>query len=56
MPYAIQIGDTFSAVAGCQKRLAEDCGTKFSNVVNFGGEPHLPGIDALTSPPVVDVP
>lgn len=55
MPYAIQIGDTFSAVAGCQKRLAEDC-TKFSNVVNFGGEPHLPGIDALTSPPVVDVP
>lgn len=56
MPYAIQIGDTFSAVAGCQKRLAEDCATKFSNVLNFGGEPHLPGIDALTSPPVVDVP
>ena len=56
MPYAIQIGDTFSAIAGCQKRLTEDCGTKFSNVVNFGGEPHLPGIDALTASPVADVP
>ena len=56
MPYAIQIGDTFDAIAGCQKRITEDCDTKFSNLVNFGGEPHLPGIDALTSPPVVDVP
>jgi uncharacterized phage protein (TIGR02218 family) len=47
----IQVGDTFSAVAGCRKRLAEDCFTKFDNVLNFGGEPHLPGIDALTKPP-----
>lgn len=56
MPYTIQVGDTFSAVAGCQKRLAEDCDTKFDNVLNFGGEPHLPGIDAITASPTVEVP
>lgn len=55
-PYAVAVSDTFSAVAGCQKRHAEDCETKFSNILNFGGEPHIPGIDALTAPPEVDVP
>lgn len=44
---AIANGHTFSVVAGCQKRLA-DCSGKFNNVLNFQGEPHLPGIDALT--------
>lgn len=43
-----EVGDTYSVVAGCQRRL-EDCRDKFSNVVNFQGEPHLPGIDELTS-------
>ena len=42
------IGDTYSVIAGCQRRL-EDCRDKFDNVVNFQGEPHLPGIDELTS-------
>lgn len=56
MPFAIGVGNTFSAVAGCQKRHIEDCKTKFSNLLNFGGEPHLPGVDALTAPPVVDLP
>lgn len=41
------IGDTYSMVAGCQKRLAEDCFTKFNNVLNFQGEPHLPGVDKV---------
>jgi len=44
---APEIGNTFSVVAGCQKRL-EDCRDKFNNILNFQGEPHLPGIDALT--------
>jgi uncharacterized phage protein (TIGR02218 family) len=44
---AISAGHTFSVIAGCQKRL-EDCRDKFSNVLNFQGEPHLPGIDQLT--------
>lgn len=44
----VQVGDTYSVHAGCRKRLAEDCRDKFDNVLNFGGEPHRPGIDALT--------
>lgn len=45
----LQVGDTYSLVAGCTKRLAEDCVAKFNNAVNFGGEPHLPGIDRITA-------
>jgi uncharacterized phage protein (TIGR02218 family) len=48
---AVAIGHTFSVVAGCRKRMAEDCITKFNNVLNFQGEPHLPGIDAVSKPP-----
>jgi len=51
MPRAIGIGDTISAVAGCRKRLDEDCATKFNNAVNFQGEPHAPMVDALTASP-----
>ena len=32
------IGQTGTIVAGCTKRKAEDCGIKFSNIVNFGGQ------------------
>lgn len=42
-------GDTFTAIAGCQKRFAEDCTTRFANALNFQGEPHIPGIDGITS-------
>lgn len=45
MPYDIAASDAFTIVAGCQKRLTEDCKTKFNNVVNFRGEPYVPGID-----------
>jgi uncharacterized phage protein (TIGR02218 family) len=47
----VTVGDSITVIAGCRKRLAEDCITKFSNVLNFQGEPHLPGLDALTKPP-----
>lgn len=43
----ISADESFSVIAGCQKRL-EDCSTKFDNVLNFQGEPHLPGIDEVT--------
>lgn len=49
MLLTVAVGHSFSIVAGCRKRLAEDCATKFSNVLNFQGEPHLPGIDQLTA-------
>jgi uncharacterized phage protein (TIGR02218 family) len=46
---AIVTGDTYTIVAGCHKRL-EDCRDKYNNVINFQGEPHLPGTDFLTKP------
>lgn len=53
-PYTIQIGDTFEAIAGDQKRFLEDCRDKFDNVLNFGGEPHVPGSDKLLADPDVN--
>jgi uncharacterized phage protein (TIGR02218 family) len=50
MGYAIQVGDTFSVYPGCDKRL-ETCLGRFGNVVNFRGEPYVPGIDAMMSYP-----
>lgn len=47
MPYDIAEGDTYSAVPGCLKRRAEDCVTKFNNVVNFRGFPDVPGNDKV---------
>lgn len=46
MPYALAAGDTYSMVAGCDKSLAT-CKDRFDNVVNFRGEPYLPGIDKV---------
>lgn len=34
--FAMQVGDTFSVVAGCDKNF-DTCKNKFSNAVNFGG-------------------
>lgn len=62
MPFEVQIGDTFVILTGCQKRHertidnptgVSDCIDKFDNVLNFQGEPHLVGVDALTSLPDV---
>lgn len=55
LPTDPQVGDTFEVVAGCRKRLQEDCRDKFDNVLNFQGEPHLPGVDFLTANPDVSV-
>lgn len=46
MPYALAPGDTYVAVAGCDKSF-ESCVTKFANAVNFRGEPHVPGADKI---------
>lgn len=55
MIFDVQIGDTYSVIAGCRKRLDEDCAAKFSNELNFQGEPHRPTVDDLTSAPEVNV-
>jgi len=46
MGKSIQVGDTFDIIAGCDK-TRETCQSKFSNIINFRGEPDIPGIDKL---------
>jgi uncharacterized phage protein (TIGR02218 family) len=50
MPYAVAVGDAYSLIPGCDKLLTT-CRDKFSNVDNFRGEPHLPGMDAILRGP-----
>lgn len=46
----IQVGDSYSLVAGCDKRFATCC-ARFGNEMNYGGFPHLPGIGRLLDYP-----
>jgi uncharacterized phage protein (TIGR02218 family) len=46
MPHAIQVGDTYEMIPGCDKLLAT-CRDRWDNVVNFRGEPYIPGLDAM---------
>lgn len=48
MPNPIAVGDAYSVYAGCDKLLAT-CIAKFSNVANFRGFPHVPGMDRMVS-------
>lgn len=49
MPSEVQVGDTGTIYPGCQKRLLADCRDKFNNVINFRGEPYIPGEDEVIS-------
>lgn len=51
----VAVGNSFSLIAGCRKRLAEDCVAKFGNGRRHGGEPHRPLTDELFAPITVDV-
>ena len=42
----IDIGDTFEIISGCDKSL-KTCNDKFSNILNFRGEPNVPGNDKI---------
>jgi len=46
MPYACQIGDTYTLNAGCDYSFST-CQTRFINWINFRGEPYVPGLDKL---------
>jgi uncharacterized phage protein (TIGR02218 family) len=48
MLYTIEIGDSFSVSAGCDHEISGDCLSRFDNVVNFQGEPYVPGRGVLT--------
>lgn len=49
-PYAIEVGDTFDIYPGCDKRR-ETCFAKFANMLNFRGEPDIPGADVMQKYP-----
>ena len=46
MTSVITVGDSFTVIAGCDKRF-DSCVGKFNNALNFRGEPHVPGTDKL---------
>lgn len=48
--YAIEAGHRFTIAPGCDKR-AETCRTRFANILNFRGEPFVPGVDSVLSYP-----
>ena len=49
-PYPIQVGDALRLYPGCDKRLPT-CVSRFNNVLNFRGEPFVPGQDEVSSYP-----
>lgn len=53
MPFDIQVGDTFTIEPGCNKLpgTTGDCNAKFSNIINFQGEPFIPGQDSILQYP-----
>lgn len=46
MGKSISVGDSVKVIAGCDK-TRETCQSKFSNILNFRGEPDVPGVDQL---------
>lgn len=46
MPYDINVSDNVTLTRGCDKTIGT-CQSKFSNVLNFRGEPHVPGLDKI---------
>jgi uncharacterized phage protein (TIGR02218 family) len=50
MPYTIQVGDKYFVYAGCDKKQST-CISKFGNIVNFRGEPFVPGTDSIVKYP-----
>lgn len=50
---SIALGDSFTAIAGCDKSF-QCCSEKFSNTLNFRGFPFMPGNDFVLSYPKRD--
>ncbi|MDX2113681.1 MAG: DUF2163 domain-containing protein [Alphaproteobacteria bacterium] len=46
LPYQLLAGDTYSMVKGCDK-TTKTCHERYNNIINFRGEPHVPGIDRM---------
>jgi uncharacterized phage protein (TIGR02218 family) len=50
-PYDIAVADTFSIIPGCNHVMDGDCKNVYNNVVNFGGQPYIPGTDRMVQIP-----
>lgn len=50
LPFDITVGDALSLRAGCDKTLTT-CRDQFANVLNFRGEPYVPGNDLFFRTP-----
>ena len=50
MPHDIAEGDQYQVTRGCDHRY-ETCRSVFGNLLNFGGFPHLPGVDRILNYP-----
>ncbi len=46
MPFSIVVGNSYSLSKGCDK-TTQTCHNRFSNIVNFRGEPSVPGLDRM---------
>lgn len=49
-PRSIQVGDTCTLIAGCDRSIVA-CESKFENLVNFNGEPYTPSSDVILYSP-----
>lgn len=49
--YEVTAGQLISITAGCNKNVQSACRDKFDNVVNFRGEPFIPGTDQVLDTP-----
>lgn len=50
MPGEIAEGDAYSLRPGCDKKFST-CKNRYNNVINFRGEPHVPGNDQILAYP-----
>jgi len=56
-PFPIVIGDTFKWRPDCGKQFLRDCKNKYSNGINFRGEPYIPvGDEAQLATPGANAP
>lgn len=49
-PYDVETGDTFTIVAGCDRKFTT-CKDRFNNAVNFRGHKDVPGNDSISQYP-----
>ncbi len=49
-PFTVNVGDKVRLYPGCDKR-SETCNARFANILNFRGEPFVPGQDEIANYP-----